>query len=125
MMIKPGEEIHLGVGQRFRVVDVVPFDKEDESSLVGVLQVEAALRPEPPTGTAYLFGYAPCCCAFSARSFSSRLEVWYTAFNNSCANSMPTSTSWRPTCAYSLDSMCAASLPRRRDRLHRQAGPPR
>lgn len=42
MMIKAGEEIHLGAGQRFRVVDVVPFDEEDESQFVGLLQVEAA-----------------------------------------------------------------------------------
>ena len=27
MMIKLGEEIHLGSGQRFRVLDVVPFDE--------------------------------------------------------------------------------------------------
>ena len=40
VMIKPGEEIHLGAGQRFRVVDVVPFDEEDESPFVGLLQVE-------------------------------------------------------------------------------------
>ena len=41
-MIKPGEEIHLGAGQRFRVIDVVPFDEEDELPFVGLLQVEAA-----------------------------------------------------------------------------------
>ena len=41
-MIKPGEEIHLGSGQRFRVLDVVPFDEEDDSPFVGLLQVEAA-----------------------------------------------------------------------------------
>ena len=41
MMIKPGEEIHLGAGQRFRVIDVVPFDEED-SPFVGLLQVESA-----------------------------------------------------------------------------------
>ena len=29
MMIKPGEEIHLAAGQRFRVLDVVPFEEED------------------------------------------------------------------------------------------------
>jgi hypothetical protein len=45
-MIKPGEEIHLGAGQRFRVLavfpfDVFPFDQEDESPFVGLLQVEA------------------------------------------------------------------------------------
>jgi hypothetical protein len=37
--IKPGEEIHLGGGQRFRVLDIVPFE-EDESPFVGLLQVE-------------------------------------------------------------------------------------
>jgi hypothetical protein len=42
MMIKPGEEIHLGAGKRFRVLDVVPFDEEDESPFVGMLRVEAA-----------------------------------------------------------------------------------
>ena len=42
VMIRPGEEIHLGAGQRFRVLDVVPFDEEDESPFVGLLQVEAA-----------------------------------------------------------------------------------
>jgi hypothetical protein len=42
MMIKPGEEILFGGGRRFRVVDVVPFDEEDESPFVGLLRVEAA-----------------------------------------------------------------------------------
>jgi hypothetical protein len=33
----------LKAGQRFRVVDVVPFEEEeDESPFVGLLQVEAA-----------------------------------------------------------------------------------
>jgi hypothetical protein len=41
-MIHPGDEIHLGAGQRFRVLDVVPFEEEDESPFVGLLQVEAA-----------------------------------------------------------------------------------
>lgn len=39
-MIKPGDEIHFGAGQRFRVLDVVPFEEEDESPFVGLLQVE-------------------------------------------------------------------------------------
>jgi hypothetical protein len=43
-MIHLGDEIHLGAGQRFRVVDVVPFDEEDESPFVGLLQVEAVAR---------------------------------------------------------------------------------
>ena len=30
MMIKPGEEIIAGNNQRFRVVDVVPFEEEDD-----------------------------------------------------------------------------------------------
>ena len=42
MMIKPGEAILFGNGLRLRVVDVVPFDEEDESPFVGLLQVEAA-----------------------------------------------------------------------------------
>ena len=42
VMIKPGEEILLGAGRRFRVLDVVPFDDEDESPFIGLLQVEAA-----------------------------------------------------------------------------------
>jgi hypothetical protein len=41
-MIKRGEEILLGAGGRFRVLDVVPFEEEDESPFVGLLQVEAA-----------------------------------------------------------------------------------
>jgi hypothetical protein len=41
MMIKRGEEIHLGAGQRFRVLDVVAFEEDDESPFVGLLQVEA------------------------------------------------------------------------------------
>ena len=42
VMIKPGEEIIAEGKQWFRVVDVVPFDEEDESPFVGVLTVEAA-----------------------------------------------------------------------------------
>jgi hypothetical protein len=41
-MIQPGEEIHLGAGQRFRVLDLVPFEEKDESPFVGLLRVEAA-----------------------------------------------------------------------------------
>jgi hypothetical protein len=41
-MIQPGDEVHVGAGQRFRVIDVVPFAEEDESPFVGLLQVEAA-----------------------------------------------------------------------------------
>jgi hypothetical protein len=41
-VIQLGDEIHLAAGQRFRVLDVVPFDEEDESPFVGLLQVEAA-----------------------------------------------------------------------------------
>jgi hypothetical protein len=40
-MAHPGDEIHFGAGQRFRVIDVVPFAEEDESPFVGLLQVEA------------------------------------------------------------------------------------
>jgi hypothetical protein len=41
VMIKPGDEIHLGAGQRLRVLDVVPIEDED-SPIVGLLQVEIA-----------------------------------------------------------------------------------
>lgn len=40
---KPGEEIIVGNGRRFRVLDLVPFDEEDQAPFVGLLQVEAAL----------------------------------------------------------------------------------
>ena len=36
VMIKPGEEILVGNGRRFRVLDVVPFEEEDESPFVGL-----------------------------------------------------------------------------------------
>jgi hypothetical protein len=39
-MIHLGNGIHVGAGQRFRVVDVVAMDEEDESAFVGLLQVE-------------------------------------------------------------------------------------
>lgn len=42
VLIRPGEEILVGNGRRFRVLDVVPFEEEDESPFVGLLQVEAA-----------------------------------------------------------------------------------
>jgi hypothetical protein len=41
MMIHAGEEIIAGSNERFRVLAVVPID-EEESRLVGLLQVEAA-----------------------------------------------------------------------------------
>jgi hypothetical protein len=40
-MIHLGDEIHLGAGQRFRVIDLVPFEEEDDSPFVGQLQVKA------------------------------------------------------------------------------------
>lgn len=42
VMIKPDEEIIAGSNQHFRVLAVVPFNEEDESPFVGLLQVEAA-----------------------------------------------------------------------------------
>ena len=39
-MIRPGEEILVGNGRRFRVLDLVSIDEED-SPFVGLLQVEA------------------------------------------------------------------------------------
>jgi hypothetical protein len=41
-MIKPGEEVIAGSNERFRVLAVVPFEEEDESPFVGLLEVEAA-----------------------------------------------------------------------------------
>ena len=41
-MIKPGQEIDLGNGRRFRILAVVPFEEEDESPFVGLLRVEVA-----------------------------------------------------------------------------------
>jgi hypothetical protein len=41
VMIRPGEEILVGNGRRFRVLDVVAFE-EDDSPFVGPLQVEVA-----------------------------------------------------------------------------------
>jgi hypothetical protein len=41
-MVKVGEELFFGGGQRFRVLDVVSFDEEGESVFGGLLQVEAA-----------------------------------------------------------------------------------
>ena len=40
-MVKIGELL-FGGGRKFRVIDLVPFDKEDESPFVGLRQVEAA-----------------------------------------------------------------------------------
>ena len=42
VMIKPGEDIFVGNGRRLRVLDVMPFEDEDESAFVGLLKVEAA-----------------------------------------------------------------------------------
>ena len=42
VLVKPGEEILVGNGRRFRVIDVLPFEEEDESPFVGLLQVEVA-----------------------------------------------------------------------------------
>ena len=41
-MIYPDEEIIAGDHQHFRVLDIVPFEEEDESRFVGLLRVEAA-----------------------------------------------------------------------------------
>jgi hypothetical protein len=37
IMIHPGDEIHLGAGQRFLVLDVVLFEEKDGSPFVGLL----------------------------------------------------------------------------------------
>jgi hypothetical protein len=41
-MIKPGEEVLVGNERRLLVLDVVPFDEDDESPFVGLMKVEAA-----------------------------------------------------------------------------------
>jgi hypothetical protein len=41
VLIKPGEEILVGNGRRFRVLDLIPVENEG-SPYVGLLQVEAA-----------------------------------------------------------------------------------
>jgi hypothetical protein len=41
-MVKVGEELFFGNGRRFRVLDVVICEEEDESPFVGLLQVEVA-----------------------------------------------------------------------------------
>lgn len=42
VQIRPGEEILVGNGRRFRVLEVVPSEDEEEMSFVGMLKVEAA-----------------------------------------------------------------------------------
>jgi hypothetical protein len=41
-MVKVGEPLFFGGGRRFRVLDVMVFEEEDESPFVRLLQVEAA-----------------------------------------------------------------------------------
>jgi hypothetical protein len=41
VMVQPGEEIVVGDGRRFRVLDLIPVENED-SPFVGLLLVEAA-----------------------------------------------------------------------------------
>jgi hypothetical protein len=47
MMIKPDEEIIAGNNQRFRVLDVVPFEEEDESPFVRAATGRADLAERP------------------------------------------------------------------------------
>jgi hypothetical protein len=42
VMIKPGEEVLVGNGRRCSLLDVVPFDEEDESPFTAMPNVEAA-----------------------------------------------------------------------------------
>jgi len=39
--VKIGEELFFGGGRKFRVLDVVIYDEEDDSPFVGLLQLEA------------------------------------------------------------------------------------
>jgi hypothetical protein len=50
LMIKPGEEILVGNGRRFRVLDVVPFEERNESPFLGCYRSRRPRRqplPEP------------------------------------------------------------------------------
>ena len=40
-MVRVGEELFFGGGRRFRVLDIVPFEEDDDSRFVGLVQVEA------------------------------------------------------------------------------------
>jgi hypothetical protein len=40
LTIEPGEEIIAGANEHYQVVDVVPFEEEDESPFVGMLRVK-------------------------------------------------------------------------------------
>jgi hypothetical protein len=40
VVIKPGDEVHVGNGRRLRVLDVVAIDDED-AKIAGMLQVDA------------------------------------------------------------------------------------
>jgi hypothetical protein len=40
--IKPDDVIHVNSGQKYRVLDVVPLEENDDSPLAGLLMVEAA-----------------------------------------------------------------------------------
>jgi len=42
VMVKPGEEILVGNGRRFRVLELVPIE-EEESRFVGLLRGESSL----------------------------------------------------------------------------------
>jgi hypothetical protein len=44
-MIHADEEIIAGDNQHFRVLDVVPFEEEDESPFVGLLAGRGGVRP--------------------------------------------------------------------------------
>jgi len=42
VMIHAGDKIHLSGGTRFRALEVVSFDEEDDSPFVGMLRIEPA-----------------------------------------------------------------------------------
>jgi len=43
-MIHAGDEVHVGAGQRFRVLDVVPYEEEDEVAVRGAARSRSRLR---------------------------------------------------------------------------------
>lgn len=40
-MVRAGEQLHYGNGRKFRVVDAVHWDEDDNSPFTGMLRVEA------------------------------------------------------------------------------------
>jgi hypothetical protein len=105
--VVPGEEILLGAGRRFRVVAVVPFEEEDESPFVGLLQVEAA-----SSGGSFALSLEDWCYAEAGASSRtgkvadrSRARAWSGSIGTlRCCWSQSTSWAWLTTHTLSFSS---------------------